>query len=158
MMQLKQLKQLKQLVAAGSLALMAAHSAAAQPGNAELKRQVADTERAFAATMKARDHAAFSAFLSDEAVFFMGAAPLHGKQAVAAAWQRFYDKPAAPFSWEPDEVEVLASGTLAISSGPVYDPAGKLMSRFSSIWRQEAPGRWRIVFDRGVEVCDCKKP
>lgn len=150
--------QLKKLMAAGSLALLATASAAAPPANADLKKQVADTERAFAATMKARDHAAFSKFLSDEAVFFMGAAPLHGKQAVATAWQRFYDKPAAPFSWEPDEVEVLASGTLAISSGPVYDPGGKLISRFSSIWRQEAPGQWRIVFDRGVEVCDCKKP
>lgn len=150
--------QLKKLMGAGSLALLATASAAAPPGNADLKKQVADTERAFAATMKARDHAAFSKFLSDEAVFFMGAAPLHGKQAVATAWQRFYDKPAAPFSWEPDEVEVLASGTLAISSGPVYDPGGKLISRFSSIWRQEAPGQWRIVFDRGVEVCDCKKP
>jgi ketosteroid isomerase-like protein len=40
----------------------------------------------------------------------------------------------------------------------VYDPGGKLISRFSSIRRQEAPGRWRIVFDHGSEVCDCKKP
>jgi ketosteroid isomerase-like protein len=85
--------------------------------NGELKKQVADTERAFAATMKARDHAAFTSFLSDEAVFFTGPAPLHGKDAVAQGWKRFYDKPAAPFSWEPDEVEVLASGTLAISTG-----------------------------------------
>ncbi len=141
-----------------ALALVVGGAGAAPPTNAELKQQVADTERAFAATMKARDHAAFTGFLSDETVFFMGAAPLHGKAAVASAWKRFYDKPAAPFSWEPDEVEVLASGTLAMSSGPVYDPSGKLISRFSSIWRQEAPGQWRIVFDRGSEVCDCKAP
>jgi ketosteroid isomerase-like protein len=149
---------LLKLIASVALLSIAAGAGAAPPSNAELKKQVADTERAFAATMKARDHAAFSSFLSDEAVFFTGPAPLHGKQAVAKAWKRFYQKPAAPFSWEPDEVEVLASGTLAISSGPVYDPSGKLVSRFSSIWRQEAPGQWRIVFDRGSEVCDCKKP
>lgn len=141
-----------------ALALFVAGAAAAPPTNAELKQQVADTERAFAATMKARDHAAFTRFLSEETVFFMGAAPLHGKAAVAEAWKKFYGKPAAPFSWEPDEVEVLASGTLAMSTGPVYDPGGKLISRFSSIWRLEAPGQWRIVFDRGSEVCDCKKP
>lgn len=139
------------------LALFVGAAGAAPPSNAELRKQVADTERAFAATMKARDHAAFTSFLADEAVFFMGATPLHGKTAVASAWKRFYDTPAAPFSWEPEEVEVLASGTLAISSGPVYDPGGKLISRFSSIWRQDAPGQWRIVFDRGSEVCDCKK-
>lgn len=140
------------------LALFAAAAVAAPATNAELKKQVADTERAFAATMRARDHAAFTSFLSEEAVFFTGPAPLHGKAAVAAGWKRFYEKPAAPFSWEPDEVEVLASGTLAVSSGPVHDASGKLVSRFSSIWRQEAPGQWRIVFDRGSEVCDCKKP
>ena len=28
--------------------------------------------------------------------------------------------------------------TLAISGGPVYDPSGKLVARFSSIWRQKS--------------------
>ncbi|RJG21099.1 nuclear transport factor 2 family protein [Massilia cavernae] len=126
--------------------------------NAELKQQVADTERAFAATMKARDHAGFVSFLADEAIFFSGPGrPLHGKDAVAKEWKRFYERAEAPFSWEPDEVEVVESGTLAYSTGPVYDPRGKLISRFSSIWRQESPGEWKIVFDRGSEVCDCKK-
>lgn len=143
---------------AGTALVMFAGGAGAVQANAELKKQVADTERAFAATMKARDHAAFTGFLSEEAVFFTGPTPLHGKAAVAAGWKRFYEKPVAPFSWEPDEVEVLTSGTLAISNGPVRDASGKLVSRFSSIWRQEAPGQWRIVFDRGSEVCDCKKP
>ena len=149
---------LTKLIAGMALAVFAAGAGAAPLTNAQLKQQVTDTERAFAATMRARDHAAFTRFLSEEAVFFGGAAPLRGKQAIAAGWQRFYDTPAAPFSWQPDEVEVLASGALAISSGPVYGAGGKLISRFSSIWRQEAPGQWRIVFDRGVEVCDCKRP
>jgi hypothetical protein len=68
-----------------------------------------------------------------------------------------YIKPEAPFSWEPDQVEVLDSGTLAHSSGPVYDPKGKIIARFNSVWRLEAPGKWRIVFDKGTDVCDCKK-
>jgi ketosteroid isomerase-like protein len=125
--------------------------------NAELKKQVAEAERAFAATMKARDHAAFKAFVADEAVFFTGAGVSRGKEAVASAWRRFYDKPQAPFSWEPQEVEVVDSGTLAYSGGPVYDPDGKVIGRFSSIWRLEAPGIWKVIFDRGAEVCDCKK-
>ena len=48
---------------------------------------------------------------------------------------------------------MLASGTLAHSSGPVRDRAGKLVSRFNSVWRQESPGVWRIVFDKGCELC-----
>jgi ketosteroid isomerase-like protein len=139
------------------LLMLAAAASAARLSNAELKKQVIATERAFAATMKARNHGAFSNFVADEAVFFSGATALHGKEAVLKAWKRYYDMPRAPFSWEPDEVEVVESGTLAISGGPVYDPNGKLIGRFSSIWRLEAPGTWRVVFDRGSDVCDCKK-
>ena len=141
------------------LALLAGCASAPQRANiAELQKQVADTERAFARTMAERNHAAFTAFLSDEAIFFTGPTPLRGKQAVAEAWKRFYEKPDAPFAWEPETVEVLDSGTLAISGGPVKDAKGKLFATFSSIWRLEAPGVWRIVFDKGNEVCDCAKP
>jgi ketosteroid isomerase-like protein len=126
--------------------------------SADLREQVAATERAFAKTMADRDHAAFTSFLSEEAVFLPGVGVLRGKAKVAAAWRPLYEKPGAPFSWEPDTVEVLSSGTLALTSGPVRDPAGRLVGRFSSIWRLEAPGTWRIVFDHGCDVCEGAKP
>jgi ketosteroid isomerase-like protein len=145
------------LFCAGLLSL-AAVASAQRMSNAELKKQVADTERAFAATMKARDHAAFTSFLSQDAVFFSGKGEvLRGKEAVAKAWKGLYIAPEAPFSWEPDEVEVVGSGTLAYSGGTVYDLKGKPIGRFNSIWRLEAPNTWKIVFDRGGEVCDCNK-
>ena len=127
-------------------------TAAAAHDLAALQRQVDDTERAFARTMAERDHAAFARFLSEEAVFFSGPEPLRGKAAVAAYWKRFYEPPQAPFSWHPDRVQVLDSGTLAFSTGPVLDPAGRPVGRFNSVWRLEAPGTWRIVFDSG---CNC---
>ena len=128
-----------------------------KPSDADLRKQVADTERAFAKTMADRDHRAFAAFLSDETVFFTGPKPIHGKAQVAAAWKRFYEHPQAPFYWHPEVVEVLESGTLAISSGPVFDPSGKKFASFTSIWRLEAPGVWRVVFDKGNPECDCEK-
>ncbi|MES2049801.1 MAG: nuclear transport factor 2 family protein, partial [Pseudomonadota bacterium] len=130
-----------------ALALLILFSGMLQAADlAELRRQVNDTEKAFASTMAQRDHAAFATFLSEEAVFFSRAGVLHGKQEVALSWKRFYEKADAPFSWEPKEVEVLASGTLAISSGPVYDANGKHVASFTSIWRLEAPQTWRIIF------------
>ena len=121
-----------------------------------LRRQVEDTERAFARSMAQRDHVAFTALLSEQAVFW---APdlSRGKAAVAAAWKPFFDGPKAPFSWEPDQVEVLADGTLAHSSGPVFDAQGRRVSRFNSIWRQEAPGAWRIVFDKGQPMTEADR-
>jgi len=138
-------------------ALAACTTPMPKPTNADLQKQVGDTERAFAKTMADRDHAAFATFLADEAVFFTGPTPLHGKATVAAAWKRFYERPQAPFSWQPEAVEVLESGTLAISSGPVFDPSGRKFATFTSIWRMEAPGVWRIVFDKGTPECDCEK-
>lgn len=119
-----------------------------------LQQQVADTERAFAETMAQRDFEGFVSFLSDEAVFFSGETPLRGKQKVADTWKSYYEQADAPFSWEPETVEVLESGTLALSSGPVLDPEGKMVATFNSIWRLEAPGVWRIVFDKGSVACD----
>ncbi|TLY53060.1 MAG: nuclear transport factor 2 family protein [Gammaproteobacteria bacterium] len=119
-------------------------------------REVFTTERAFAKTMADRDFAAFQSFLADETVFFGGKEALRGKAAVAAKWKRFYDTPAAPFAWEPVQVEVLDSGTLALSTGPVRNAEGKTIATFNSIWRRDASGQWRIVFDKGSEVCNGK--
>ena len=124
---------------------------------AVLQQQVADHERGFAKKMADRNFAAFASFIADEAVFFTSTAALRGKPAVVEFWKRFYEKPEAPFSWEPAQVEVLDSGTLAISFGPVRDPAGMHFSNFQSIWRLEAPGVWRVIFDRGNPECNCPK-
>ena len=122
-----------------------------------LQRQVTETERAFARSMAERNHAAFSALLSEQAVFNGGGQVLRGKAAVAAGWKPFFDGPKAPFSWGPDAVEVLADGSLAHSTGPVRDENGKLVSRFNSVWRQEAPDVWRIVFDKGQPLTEADR-
>lgn len=134
-----------------------AFGAQAQVDLAALKAQVAAAERGFAKTMADRDLKAFASFVSEDTVFFTGPTPLRGRAAVVEAWKRFYEKPDAPFSWEPDQVEVLDSGQLALTSGPVRDPSGKIVSRFNSVWRQEAPGVWRVIFDRG-EPLPCPPP
>lgn len=120
---------------------------------AELQRQVMETERAFARTMETRDHAAFARYIADEAIFFAEETPTTGREAIAEAWRPFFEEARPPFTWDPDRVEVLASGTLALSTGPVYDQEGRVVGRFTSIWRQEAPGQWRVIFDKGSSVC-----
>ena len=133
----------------GAALLLAAGAAAAQADLVSLKGEVADTERAFVRSMAERDHAAFTRHLSEQAVFFGAARVLRGKTEVAAGWKRFFVAREAPFSWAPDQVEVASDGLLAHSSGPVRDASGKPIARFNSVWRLEAPGTWRIVFDKG---------
>ncbi len=120
----------------------------------ELASEVRAVEEAFAATMAERDLDAFASHLADEAVFFTGKV-LRGAEEIIAAWSPFFEGVAAPFSWEPEQVEVLDSGTLALSSGPVHDPEGNRIGTFNSVWRLDADGRWRVVFDKGCPPCDC---
>ena len=141
------------LVSGASLLSAGCASLGPRTSNSELVRVVTDAEMAFARTMADRDHRAFLGFVSPEAVFLNGGKPLVGREAVASHWKRFYAGPAAPFSWQPDLVVVLASGTLAQSAGPVSNPAGKVVARFYSTWRLESDGRWRVVFDDGYDVC-----
>ena len=139
--------------AAVLLALLAGLAPAPPATNEQLAERLRQTETAFAKTMADRDHAAFTSFLTDETVF-MGRTTLRGKAAVGAAWKRYYDGPKAPFSWKPDRVEVLDSGTLGMTSGPVYDENGQRISTFNSVWRRDKDGRWRIVFDIGCPSCE----
>jgi ketosteroid isomerase-like protein len=71
---------------------------------------------------------------------------------------RYFEGGAAPFSWAPETVEVLHSGDLAFSSGPVRNPAGERVGTFNSVWRRERDGRWQIVFDKGCPSCAAVAP
>ena len=137
----------------GSITLVALSAAlitlpaSAAPESAS--EQVWAAERAFARSMAERNLQSFGEFIADEAIFFSDTRALRGKAKVMEDWAPLFKGPDAPFSWEPDQVEMLQSGTLALSTGPVRDAAGKVIARFNSIWRLEAPGRWRVVFDKG---------
>lgn len=124
---------------------------------ADLQKQVFARERAFAKTMADRDLDAFKSFLAQDAIFFNGPQALRGKEAVVNAWSALYKGGEAPFSWDPDQVEVLDSGDLALSTGPVLNPSGKCVGRFNSIWRL-SEGEWFIVFDKGSDECPEEAP
>lgn len=133
--------------------LLAPLIAAAGGAENELRHQVRATEQAFAQTMADRDFEAFVSYLSPETIFFSGEQVMRGRDAVAEAWKPYFEQAQAPFSWQPLAVEVLDSGGLALSSGPVLDPGGKCVGTFTSIWRLEGEGDWKIIFDKGSRDC-----
>ncbi len=141
------------------LALLASASVVARSDPAggsreKLAAQVRAREEAFARTMANRDLAAFAGFVSEEAVF-VGRTVRRGRPQVAEGWRTYFEGPRAPFSWQPETVEVLDSGTLALSRGPVFDEQGKRSGTFTSTWRREADGEWRVVLDSGCPPCPC---
>jgi hypothetical protein len=50
------------------------------------------------------------------------------------------------------------SEVIVLSTGIFYDPKSNKIATFTSIWRREASGVWRIVFDKGKEVYDHNEP
>ena len=138
------------------LAVLMLQAGAAAPDRAALTEQVRLAEAAFAKTMADRDHPAFTSFLAEDTIF-LGRTAMRGKGAVAEAWKGFFSARKAPFSWKPERVEVNDAGTMALSTGPVFDPDGTQTGNFSSVWRREADGKWKIVFDMGCPPCECSK-
>lgn len=146
---------IRPILALSAVAALAAACGRPSADHVALADQVRRTETAFARTMADRDHAAFTSFLADDAIFGAGERALRGKAAIAAGWKRFYQGADAPFSWRPEHVEVLDSGTLALSSGPVFAPNGARSGTFNSVWRRERDGSWKIVLDHGCPDCEC---
>ena len=136
-----------------------ARSAMVSPADlAQRSEAVRATERAFAKSMADRDLAAFTRFIAPDAVFMDGADAARGAEAVVAAWRDLFKGAAAPFSWEPQIIQVLPTGQLALSSGPVYNAKGERSGTYSSVWRREPDGNWRIVLDHGCPACACAQP
>jgi ketosteroid isomerase-like protein len=140
----------KILILAATMVLVFPPLAAAKTVDvAALEADLRATETAFAKSMADRDLKAFSTFIAEDAVFFGANEALRGREAIAAGWARFFQDKAAPFAWAPQDVFVLSSGQLGLSSGPVYGPDGTQVSFFNSTWRREPDGRWLVVLDRG---------
>ncbi len=136
------------LIPALAIGLFSCSPSSKEQGNTAAS-DVEAREIAFAATMANRDFEAFLDFVSPEAVFFKGNEPLRGYDAISKEWAPYFKGEAAPFSWSPDVIEVLESGRLALSTGPVRGTSGEIIGRFNSIWRKDEDGRWRVVFDKG---------
>jgi len=120
---------------------------------AELTEQVRATEIAFAKTLADRDVKTFTSMIAPD-VIWLADAPLRSPAEVLTRWQKFFDAPKPPFSWAPEIVEVQEGGKLALSTGPVFNPEGKRVATYTSIWRREPSGKWLIIFDRGSPDCD----
>jgi len=129
---------------------------AADASLAELTEQVRATEIAFARTLADRDVKAFMSMIAPD-VIWLADVPLRGPGEVLNNWQKFFDAPKAPFTWAPEIVQVQEGGKLALSTGPVTNAEGKRVGTYTSIWRREESGKWRIIFDRGCPYCDCQK-
>ncbi|HET7065861.1 MAG TPA: nuclear transport factor 2 family protein [Rudaea sp.] len=135
------------------LALMAFALAAQaqQPSLPPRYESLAQAEREFAST-GGRDGVQ-KAFLEH---FAEDALVLRPFATAAPAWYREHPDGPGKLIWGPQYLAVSAANDLGLSSGPWRYEAerdGKPVvghGHFLSIWRRDAQGRWRVLFDHGV--------
>jgi ketosteroid isomerase-like protein len=125
--------------------------------------QARAAEVAFARSVVLKDRAAFAAAIDPDAVFVGGGGATVGRERIVAEWEVFFAEGAPEFRWRPELVELSGDGELALTRGPWtmkgVRPDGTPFERagtFNSVWRRQADGGWRVVFDAGCDPCpDC---
>ena len=122
---------------------------------ADPEAEVRCQEIGFSKAAERRDVDAFVAFIDDDARF-VGRTVMRGPLDISAAWSAFFEDDGPAIKWRPRFVEVLADGNLALTRGPYRlidrDADGASVERwgtFNSVWRKQADGTWRVVFDAG---------
>lgn len=139
-----------------AMILLSRPATGAEPAQAEILDSLRAAEAGFAKAFADRDLDAFLAYIDEDALF-LGRTALRGKSEVAEQWSRFFESETAPFSWEPKRWELNPSGTMGLTTGPVYDPEGNWIGAFMSIWSRRPDGSWKVIFDGGPE-CPRSKP
>ncbi len=119
-----------------------------------VKKEIVNTEKAFNDMAAAKGvKEAFLAFAADSAVLNRGPQMIKGKNAMAAY---FDQQPLENVSlqWEPEYVDVSASGDMGYTYGPftfsATDTSGQELSStgyFHTVWKRQEDGSWKFVYD-----------
>ena len=108
---------------------------------------VVAAERAFAADGYALGvKKSFLAHMADDAIL-MTPDPASARETFLASPD---DSPDAPrLEWWPTWAGISASGDLGFTTGP-YSVGGKRRGHYFTVWKKQADGQWKWVFDGGV--------
>ena len=128
-----------------------------EKGSAEIwKQEIIETELNFAKMAKDENiHQAFLAFAAEDAVLMRNNTLVSGKKDINMF---FENQPSISndqsLTWEPDFVDVAASGDLAYTYGQFTfsytDSSGAIIEHkgiFHTVWKRQADGNWRFVWD-----------
>ena len=126
------------------LALVLAACAHAAPVPPDLKALDSAWEKA----MNDRGLDGWMAYVAEDAVFFNGPEPTHGRAAAAEEWKAIIGKQIG-LEWTP--AEQLVAGDMGYTWGHYQLHVGDKTrtGRYVTIWRRQADGSWKVVLDVG---------
>lgn len=118
------------------------------------KQEIVDTEKAFAALAQSKGIAeAFLSFAAEDAVLMRNNTLVKGKEAMKEVLQAQASENVS-LVWEPDFVDVSASGDLGYTYGKftytLSDTLGNenvMEGVFHTVWKRQEDGTWKFVWD-----------
>jgi len=103
-----------------------------------------DAERAFAAEAQAKGQwTAFRKYAADEAVMFTP------QQVNAQTFLKEMKDPPVAVFWWPGASYVSCDGSYAVNTGPWVRQWGKSVGYFTTVWKRQADGSWKWIYDGG---------
>lgn len=120
----------------------------------ELKQQLIDTDKAFS-EMSLREgiSKAFIAYAEEEAVIYRD--KTHPIEGLAQIKELYQSDSGHTLEWHPTSATVAASGDLGYTLGK-YTLTTKIgdvhKGYYVSIWKRQANGKWKYVFDSGINA------
>lgn len=143
-----------------ALALPASGAAQAAVALSPAECEVWARELGFAAAVARHDAAAFADHIDPGAVFGAGRErQARGREAVVERWAGIVAGKALTIAWYPERTTVGGVADIAWSEGPsltIAQPgtgeARYTLGRFHSVWRRDAAGVWRVLYDDGIDL------
>ena len=131
--------------------MIAALLLAAQAATAPAPQTAIDAERAFAAdAQKLGQWTAFRKYATDDALMFVP------QPTNAQAFLKDRKDPPVSVFWWPGRSYVSCDGTVAINTGPWVREWGKSVGYFTTVWKRQADGGWKWVYDAGDELKEAR--
>ena len=110
-----------------------------------------DAERAFVAdAQKLGQWTAFRKWSAPDAIMF---AP---RQVNAHEFLKELKDPPVSVFWWPGRSYVSCDGSYAVNTGPWVRQWGKSVGYFTTVWRREADGGWKWIYDGGDELSQAR--
>jgi ketosteroid isomerase-like protein len=149
---------MKMISGAWLVSFLAVSGCASMPSADDARQELFRTDQAWAAAASAgKDVDRVASFWSDDGVIVPAGAPVvAGKAAIREFVAGSFATPGFHIGWTPvlSQVHVSADGTMGYSASESTTtfpgPDGKLVTlagRGVSIWRRDADGQWKCVYD-----------
>jgi hypothetical protein len=106
-----------------------------------------EAERAFAAdAQKLGQWTAFRKYATHDALMFVPQ-PINAHE-----FLKDRKDPAVSVFWWPGRSYVSCDGTVAVNTGPWVRGWGKSVGYFTTVWKRQADGGWKWIYDAGDEL------